>query len=74
MSQIQARRVQSRVIYIYMDGYPFNEKFIIVPTTYVPKRPVYQAVQYHWILDKSVLYLSESARRAKYKQDKFNVQ
>ena len=27
------------------------------------------AVQYHWILDESVLYLSESEGRAKYKQD-----
>ena len=27
------------------------------------------AVQYHWILDKSVLYLGEPEGRAKYKQD-----
>ena len=30
------------------------------------------AVQYHWILDESVLYLGESVGRAKYKQDESN--
>ena len=32
------------------------------------------AVQYHWILDESVLYLGESEGRAKYKQDESNIQ
>ena len=31
------------------------------------------AIQYHWILDESVLYLGESEGRAKYKQDESNV-
>ena len=32
------------------------------------------AVQYHWILAESVLYLGEFVGRAKYKQDESNVQ
>ena len=32
------------------------------------------AVQYHWILDKSVLYFCESVEQAKYKQDESNFQ
>ena len=31
------------------------------------------AVQYHWILNESVLYLGKSIGQAKYKQDEFNV-
>ena len=31
-------------------------------------------LQYHWILDESVLYLGESVGQAKYKQDRSNVQ
>ena len=32
------------------------------------------AIQYHWILDESVLYLGESLGRAKYKRDGSNAQ
>ena len=32
------------------------------------------AVQYHWILDESVLYLCESVGHAKYKQDESNIE